>query len=115
MLPTALLVMLAGSPYAMDEVNLFSLPLLIIAAKSFPAMGQPTRRSPHPHPLESQGATRSFHENVAVSIGRIGLTLVASHLVKFAQAWCQAPYGTHDNEEKDAAFWELYTMIEVNL
>ena len=60
---------------------------------------------------------RSLRENVAVSIGRIGLmhpSLVAPYLSDFAQAWCQALHRLGDNEEKDLAFRGLCKMVEAN-
>jgi transportin-1 len=60
---------------------------------------------------------RTLLENVAITIGRIGLVcpeLVAPHLEMFIHAWLTALTPIRDNEEKSSAFSGLCEMIKAN-
>ncbi|CAO0801605.1 unnamed protein product [Mucor circinelloides] len=60
---------------------------------------------------------RTLLENVAITIGRIGLvcpTMVAPHLEMFIHPWLAALTPIRDNEEKSSAFSGLCEMIKVN-
>lgn len=60
---------------------------------------------------------RTLLENVAITIGRIGLVcpaLVAPHLELFIQPWLTALTPIRDNEEKSTAFSGLCEMIKAN-
>ncbi|GAA5797479.1 armadillo-type protein [Helicostylum pulchrum] len=60
---------------------------------------------------------RTLLENVAITIGRIGLVcpaLVAPHLELFIQPWLNALTPIRDNEEKSSAFSGLCEMIKAN-
>lgn len=60
---------------------------------------------------------RSFRENAAVSLGRLGLmhpVIVAPRLTQFAQVWCEVLCETRDSREKDSAFLGLCAMIQLN-
>lgn len=60
---------------------------------------------------------RTLLENVAITIGRIGLvcpTLVAPHLEMFIHPWLAALTPIRDNEEKSSAFSGLCEMIKAN-
>lgn len=60
---------------------------------------------------------RTLLENVAITIGRLGLVcpaLVAPHLEMFIQPWLLALSPIRDNNEKASAFSGLCEMIKVN-
>ncbi|KAI8366824.1 armadillo-type protein [Radiomyces spectabilis] len=60
---------------------------------------------------------RTLLENVAITIGRLGLTcpnIVAPHLEMFIQPWLAALTPIRDNDEKASAFSGLCEMIKAN-
>ncbi|ORX49516.1 ARM repeat-containing protein [Hesseltinella vesiculosa] len=60
---------------------------------------------------------RTLGENVAITIGRIGLVcpgMVAPHLENFVHPWLEHMSPVRDNEEKASAFSGLCEMIKAN-
>lgn len=67
--------------------------------------------------LGNKDTTPTLAENVAITIGRLGLVctnLVAQHLPVFIEGWCKALQGVLDNDEKDSSFRGLCAMVQAN-
>jgi hypothetical protein len=67
--------------------------------------------------MVSNQIQRTLLENVAITIGRLGLicpTMVAPHLENFVQPWLTALTPIRDNDEKSSAFSGLCEMIKIN-
>ncbi|RKO95044.1 ARM repeat-containing protein, partial [Caulochytrium protostelioides] len=61
--------------------------------------------------------TRTLLENVAITIGRLGVVvpeLIAPHLETFGQPWCKHTRALLDNAEKETAFLGMCRMIQTN-
>ncbi|KAI8092910.1 armadillo-type protein [Halteromyces radiatus] len=67
--------------------------------------------------MVNQSIQRTLLENVAITIGRLGLicpTMVAPHLENFVHPWLVSLSPVRDNEEKASAFSGLCEMIKTN-
>jgi len=67
--------------------------------------------------LMNSHSPRSLVENVAITIGRLGLVCpqdVAPYLPEFIQPWCHSLRSVRDDSEKDSAFKGLCTVIAIN-
>ena len=68
-------------------------------------------------PSPSGAVPPTLLENIAVTVGRLGLTntsQLAEYLPEFLEAWCMALRFTRASEEKDQAFAGLVALVNAN-